>query len=98
MNGYGIDQQVLADSARAIDQAADSLRAALAALEGAGGTDLGTEELDAAATTLLTRSTEALARARANAETTGENVLASLASYVDAEDQVKDLLHPGGTE
>lgn len=98
MNGYGIDQQVLLDSARALDQAAESLRAGLAALGGAGRIDLGTDELDTAATALLRRSTDALERARADTATTGDGVRGSLARYLDAEDHVTDQLRPGGTE
>ncbi len=98
MNGYGIDQQVLADSARALDQAAESLRTGLLALGGAGRIDLGTDELDTAATTLLRRSTDALERARADIATTGAGVRDSMARYLDAEDRITDLLRPGGTE
>jgi hypothetical protein len=92
MTGYHLDQQVLRDSARALDQAAESLREGTSALHDEPRIDLGTDELNATATDLLHGAVTALDHTTSDVTDTATGLRDSLAGYTDAEQRITDAL------
>ncbi|HEX4704457.1 MAG TPA: hypothetical protein VH352_20185 [Pseudonocardiaceae bacterium] len=92
MTGYHLDQQVLRDSARALDQAAESLREGASALHDEPRIDLGTDELNATAADLLQGAVTTLDHTTADVTDTATGLRDSLAGYADTEQRIIDTL------
>ena len=92
MTGYHLDQQVLRDSARALDQAAESLHDGTSVLHDELRIDLGTDELNTIATDVLHGAIAALDRTTADVTGTATGLRDSLAGYVDTERRITDTL------
>jgi hypothetical protein len=92
MTGYHLDRQVLRDSARALDQAAESLHEGASALHDEPRIDLGTDDLNAVAADLLHGAVTALDGTTVDVTDTATRLRDSLAGYTDTEQRIIDAL------
>lgn len=96
MAGYHIDDQVLLDVLRALDQGDTAVSSGVADLRGAQATELGTPALDGAAGDLLAGWTTAFTAISDAVTDTSAGVRRCHAEYADTEARIAGLLRDSG--